>query len=170
MYSLHQPSHTRQPPRQKKRDAPQQPCPGDAPQSPPPHSLGQISLAGEFFRSVGGIIIHHDYRSLRHHCVKLSHHLAYSELLIVSRNDNSYRLFQHKHNLFRIFYLNNTFLQSKTREHTQITKGEVDLAALEAHRRIWPFFRDRSSNSYRGIPRRSRFSSDSWHTSCRGST
>jgi N-carbamoylputrescine amidase len=35
-----------------------------------------------------------------------------------------------------------------------ILYADLDLAALEAHRRIWPFFRDRRIDSYSGITRR----------------
>ena len=39
-------------------------------------------------------------------------------------------------------------------ENRTILYADVNLAALEAHRRIWPFFRDRRIDSYSGITRR----------------
>ena len=40
------------------------------------------------------------------------------------------------------------------RDQTQILYADCDLAALEDHRRMWPFFRDRRIDSYSGIMRR----------------
>ena len=40
------------------------------------------------------------------------------------------------------------------RDQAQILYADCDLAAMEEHRRMWPFFRDRRIDSYSGIVRR----------------
>ena len=40
------------------------------------------------------------------------------------------------------------------RNESQILYADCDLAAMEEHRRMWPFFRDRRTDSYSGIMRR----------------
>ena len=50
-------------------------------------------------------------------------------------------------------YCGQVVAKAPVKERT-ILYADVDLAALEAHRRIWPFFRDRRIDSYNGITRR----------------
>lgn len=52
------------------------------------------------------------------------------------------------------FYGNRIAEGSQDRE--EILYAECDLAAMEEHRRIWPFFRDRRIDAYQGILRRFR--------------
>ena len=50
-------------------------------------------------------------------------------------------------------YCGQIVAKAPVKERT-ILYADIDLAALEAHRRIWPFFRDRRIDSYSGITRR----------------
>ena len=50
------------------------------------------------------------------------------------------------------FYGNHIVLGD--REQTQILYADCDLAAMEEHRRMWPFFRDRRIDSYSNLMRR----------------
>ena len=50
------------------------------------------------------------------------------------------------------FYGNHLALGSRDRE--EILYADCDLAAMEEHRRMWPFFRDRRIDSYGPIMRR----------------
>ena len=52
------------------------------------------------------------------------------------------------------FYGNRIAQGSQDRE--EIIYAECDPAAMEEHRRMWPFFRDRRIDAYQGILRRFR--------------
>ena len=41
-----------------------------------------------------------------------------------------------------------------SRDNTEIIYADCDLNAMEDHRRMWPFFRDRRIDSYSGIMER----------------